>query len=78
MKRLNHMYFNKDRDYYIPKLKDGTGNSEYAYTFDLQGEHVMGMHLSMFKDTIRFFANDEQYTKWMPLVENLDIHGCYA
>ena len=36
------------------------------------------MHSSMFRDTIRFFGNDEQYAKWMPMVENLDIHGCYA
>ena len=32
----------------------------------------------MFRDSMRFFTNEEQYKKWMPKIQNFDISGCYA
>ena len=32
----------------------------------------------MFRITISNLANEEQQAYWMPLIENVDIVGCYA
>ena len=32
----------------------------------------------MFRTTIENLANEEQKAYWIPLVENVDIVGCYA
>ena len=32
----------------------------------------------MFAESIRNFSNEEQYAKWVPLIENGDIFGCYC
>jgi len=32
----------------------------------------------MFRITIENLANEEQKKYWMPLIENVDIVGCYA
>ena len=36
------------------------------------------LHVSMFRNTIKQLANAEQRAYWMPLIENVDIVGCYA
>jgi acyl-CoA oxidase len=32
----------------------------------------------MFRDTVKYFSNDEQLAKWLPKINNFDIAGCYA
>lgn len=32
----------------------------------------------MFRSSLEYLANDEQKAKWIPLVKNVDIVGCYA
>jgi len=32
----------------------------------------------MFCESLRAFSTDEQREKWVPLANNLKIHGCYA
>ncbi|XP_065192794.1 peroxisomal acyl-coenzyme A oxidase 1-like [Sycon ciliatum] len=38
----------------------------------------IGLHLSMFSHVIRSQATEEQMAKWLPLVKNFSIIGCYA
>lgn len=32
----------------------------------------------MFRDSVRFFGDDEQVAEWLPKIQNADIFGCYA
>ena len=32
----------------------------------------------MFRTTVMLFSNDEQKAKWLPMINNFDICGCYA
>ena len=43
-----------------------------------QSSLPLTLHLSMFRLTMENLANDEQKAKWMPLINNIDIIGCYA
>lgn len=38
----------------------------------------VGLHYSMFYLSVQLLANPEQLKKWMPLIQNLRILGCYA
>jgi len=36
------------------------------------------MHTSMFTKSIKFLASEEQAKRWLPLIDNFNILGCYA
>ena len=36
------------------------------------------LHQSMFTKSIRFLASKEQAERWLPLVDNLNMLGCYC
>ena len=74
MKKLNYMWFHKDRDFYF---KDGS-KDEFNWPWVHQGQGPMILHFDMFTTSVDIFSNEEQRSKWMPLVRNMDILGCYA
>lgn len=73
-KKLNHLYFNKDRKFYFATAP----LPEYQWNWSHQGQTSIGLHTSMFRTTVMLFSNDEQKAKWMPMINNFDICGCYA
>lgn len=42
------------------------------------GQPINNMNINMFYWATGSLATDEQREKWLPLLENYDIHGCYA
>ena len=38
----------------------------------------IGLTFTMFAMTVENLGNAEQRDKWMPMIKNLDILGCYA
>lgn len=46
------------------------------YTGHGQGANVL--HRTMFCQSMKTFCTKEQLKVWQPLLENYDIHGCYA
>lgn len=38
----------------------------------------IGLTISMFRLSVENLANEEQRAKWLPMIQNLDILGCYA
>ena len=75
---MNHLWFNykdpKDHEFYFT----GKGEPEISWYNLHQGIAPMSMHKSMFTDAVETFADEQQREKWMPLIRNLDILGCYA
>ena len=74
MKKLNYIWFHKDRKHYF----SNDYGPEYGWLEAHQGQPPIGLHLGMFVDNIEDLADDEQRKKWLPLARNLDIIGCYA
>ena len=74
MKKLNHIYFKKDRKFYF--LDKHHINLEWQYVH--QGEAPISMHALMFTQSVEQFSNEEQRNYWLPKCMNLDIIGCYA
>ena len=38
----------------------------------------IGLTVSMFRVSVENLANEEQKSRWLPLIKNVDILGCYA
>lgn len=38
----------------------------------------MGVHYGLFGGTVRLLGDDQQSKKWMPLIDNLQMLGCFA
>ena len=38
----------------------------------------IGLTVSMFRLSVENLSNEEQKARWLPLIQNLDILGCYA
>lgn len=73
-KKMNHLYFNKDRKFYF----ETHSIPEYSWNWTHQGQSPTGLHMSMFRDTVQYLSSDEQLQKWIPKINNFDICGCYA
>ena len=56
MKRLNHIWFNKDRKFYFQNGKAGT----FHWFYMTQGQPPIGMHATMFLTSIETFCDEEQ------------------
>jgi hypothetical protein len=46
--------------------------------FGHQGLSPLGLQYTMFYMSMDKFCNEEQHKKWMPLVQQMRIWGCYA
>ena len=38
----------------------------------------VGLTISMFRVSVENLASEEQKARWLPMIQNLDILGCYA
>lgn len=68
-----------------PRLKEYhfTNNSEkesmgFHWSYLFPGISVVSLHQTMFTKSINFLASDEQKLRWMPMINNLQLLGCYA
>lgn len=74
MKKMNHMYFKLNKDFYF---KDRPP-VEYSWHWAHHGQPPIGLHYTMFTESVQNLASDEQVKEWMPKIQNADILGCYA
>jgi len=75
-KRINVMY-SKHKERFFTKPFIATPFVDWSGYFQglLPG---VGLTVSMFRMSIENLASEQQKAKWMPLIQNLDILGCYA
>ena len=76
-KKLNHIwhkYPDKRRDFFCGRMKP---DRCYWY-YPGQGQAANVLHLTMFYQSMMTFCTKEQLKTWEPLLDNYDIHGCYA
>ena len=73
MKKLHHIYFNLDRDFYFKE-----NHLAYNWYYQHQNQIPIGLHLTMFYESVKNLGDDDQVKKWVPLIKNLDILGCYG
>ena len=76
MKKLKYLWF---KDAETRDLHFSNGNfPQYGWIFAHHGQPMISLHLSMFRQTVDTFSDEEQAKTWCPLTKNFDIHGCYA
>jgi acyl-CoA oxidase len=76
MKKLRHIW---DRSPESRMMYFQKGNHpQYAWNFAHHGQSMIGLHVTMFRQTVDQFSDEEQAKTWVPLTRNFDIHGCYA
>ena len=79
MKKLNYLWFHKDREFYFKTGKKARGLNPFSYWFfNYFGQSPCSLHWIMYQTSIETFCDEEQYKKWGPMAENLDCIGCYA
>jgi hypothetical protein len=76
MKKINYLYF-KDADT-RKRYFETPPTADYYWIFAHQGQPPIGLHATMFSNSINTFSNEEQRAEWMPKVLNYDILGTYA
>lgn len=67
--RLHDVHFRNNNN------RKGLG---FAWSYMFQGISILHLHQSMFTKSINFLASEEQKARWMPLINNLNMLGCYA
>ena len=75
-KKLNYMWFKipeRRKNYFImnPSLR-------MTWWWVHKGQSPCVYHWVMFRAAIDVCADEEQRKKWMPLVDGMDIIGCYG
>ena len=50
----------------------------FCWSYLFPGNSVLHLHQSMFTKSISFLASAEQKERWMTMINNLQILGCYA
>ena len=53
-------------------------NWSFSWSYLAPGITVIGLHQTMFTKSIKFLANEEQQKRWLPMINSLQILGCYA
>ena len=74
MRKLHHVLKTKDHKMYL-QTRPAT---ELQWNWTHQGQPPVGLHLSMFMESMHMFTTEDQKKKWLPKCENMDIIGCYA
>ena len=76
-KKLNHIwntYPEKRKEFFCGSMRP---DKCYWY-YPCQGQAANVLHLTMFYQSMVTFCTPEQFKTWKPLLDNYDIHGCYA
>lgn len=50
----------------------------FSYMWLMNGQQPNALHVTMFKQSVENLASDEQKARWMPLIKQQRINGCYA
>ena len=62
----------------MPQLKITGPFETHLFRRSVEGNNPYAIHGLMFTPTIEGQGTQEQKNKWLPLIENYDILGCYA
>ena len=58
--------------------KKSLGVKHFMWSYLFPGQNPITLHSSMFTDSLNSFGTDEQRAHYLPLMDNLNVIGCYA
>jgi acyl-CoA oxidase len=73
MRKLNRAWTTHKNDWFV-----NVNTHILTWSFIQLGQNMSNLNLSMFRTSLQNMMTDEQLAKWMPLVKNHRIMGCYA